>query len=259
MDTTFNGEVDFHGVGAVASGVPQGGVIAAGKPVTMSFTVHNSSQGIESYFLDPRLDQYVTMPLASTTPSVNLTLPLSSVTSVPQWIVPTRTSQVSIAATSTAPVQFDSSPFNGEPDVGSTAVGNNAFASYQAPQLGGSITQGDWDVVPQPSGAFGGTSGTGNSTATVSMTAVSQAFNVDAVSNTGDLWQLGVNPNAAFTPVVVQPGGEATLTLTVTPSQAAGSAVSGVVYLDDSTALSNNGPAPTGDELAAFPYHYTVQ
>ncbi|WP_370375720.1 S8 family serine peptidase [Catenulispora sp. GAS73] len=259
LDTTFDGEVDFHGVGAVAGGVPQGGVIAAGKPVTMSFTVHNSSQGIESYFLDPRLDQYVTMPLASTTPSANLTLPLSSVAPVPQWIVPTRTSQLSTAVTSTAPVQFDSSPFNGEPDVGSTAVGDDAFASYQAPRLGGSVTQGDWDVVPQPSGAFGGTSGTANSTATVSMTAVSQAFNADAVSNTGDLWQLGVNPNAAFTPVVVQPGGEATLTLTVTPSQAAGSAVSGVVYLDDSKALSNNGPSPTGDELAAFPYHYTVK
>ncbi|WP_370350624.1 hypothetical protein [Catenulispora sp. EB89] len=259
LDTTLHGEVDFHGVGAVAGGVPQGGVAARGKPVTMSFTVHNSSQGIESYFLDPRLDQSVTMPLASTTPSANLTLPLSGVAPVPQWIVPTRTSQVSMSVTSTAPVQFDSSPFNGEPDVGSTAVGDDAFASYQAPRLGGSVTQGDWDVVPQPSGAFGGTSGTATSTATVSMTAVSQAFNGDAVSNTGDLWQLGVNPNAAFTPVVVQPGGDATLTLTVTPSQVAGSAVSGVVYLDDATALSNNGPSPTGDELAAFPYHYTVQ
>jgi hypothetical protein len=262
LDTTFTGEVDLHGVGAASTGVPRGGVLARNKPVTMSFTVHNTSQGIESYFLDPRLDQYVTMPLASTTPTANLTLPLASTNPEPQWIVPTRTSQVSMAAISTGPVQFDSSPFNGEPDVGSTAVGNDAFASYSAPHAGSStssITQGDWDIVPQPTGPFGSTTGAASSRASLSMTAVSQAFNADAVSGTGDLWQLGVNPNAAFTPVIVQPGGQATLTLTLTPSQVSGAAVSGVVYLDDSSALSNNGMSPTGDELAAFPYHYTVQ
>ncbi|WP_194924921.1 hypothetical protein [Catenulispora pinisilvae] len=259
LDTPFTGEVDFHGLGATATGVPQGGVIAHGKPVTMSFTIHNTSRGTESYFLDPRLDQYVTMPLTSATPTANLTLPLAGTTPAPQWIVPTQTSQLSMAAVSTAPIQFDSSPFNGDPDVGSTAAGNNAFASYQPPQAGESVTQGDWDLIPQPSGAFGGTTGTANSTATLSMTAVSQAFNADAVSGTGDLWQAGVNPSAAFTPVIVQPGGQATLTLTVTPSQVPGTAVSGVVYVDDSSALSNNGPSPTGDELAAFPYHYTVQ
>ena len=40
--------------------------------------------------------------------------------------------------------------------------------------------------------------------------------------------------------------------------RSAGTPVAGVLYLDDSSSLSNNGYTPTGDELAAFPYRYTV-
>jgi len=56
-----------------------------------------------------------------------------------------------------------------------------------------------------------------------------------------------------------QLGASATLTLTITPGNNSGTPVSGVIYLDDSSSLSNNGSSPTADELAAFPYHYTVQ
>jgi hypothetical protein len=254
LDTPLYGQVSFAPNAATAKGVPQGGVLASGKPVTVKVTVHNGSQGIESYFLDPRLNQYVTTPLVSITPTGDLTLPLTYEDAEPQWIVPTQTEQLGAAVTSTAPVQFDTSPYNGEPDIGSTAVGDDAYASYAAPD----ITQGDWDIVPQPTGPFGATSAAPSSTASLSITAVTQAFNTDATSASGDLWETGVDASAAFSPVVVQPGASATLTLTLTPSAAAGTPVSGVLYLDDYSALSNNGYSPTGDELAAFPYHYTV-
>ena len=254
LDTPLYGKVSFAPTAATAKGVPQGGVLTRGKPVTVSVTVHNKSQGIESYFLDPRLSQYVTTPLVSTTPTSDLTLPLTYSNAEPQWIVPTQTMQLGMAITSTAPVQFDSSPYNGEPDVGSTAVGDDAYASYSAPE----ITQGDWDIVPQPTGPFGSSGAAPSSTASLSMTAVTQAFNTDATSASGDLWETGVNASATFAPVVVQPGGSATLTLTITPSAVSGTPVSGVIYLDDSSSLSNNGASPTGDELAAFPYRYTV-
>ncbi len=255
LDTPLYGQVSFAPIAATAKGIPSGGVLAPGKAKTVSVTVHNTSQGIESYFLDPRLNQYVTTPLISTTPTTDLTLPLTYANDAePQWIVPTQTKQLGMAVTSTAPVQFDSSPYNGEPDVGSTAVGNDAYASYAAPD----ISQGDWDIVPQPSGAFGPSAGTPASTASLSMTAVTQAFNTDATSASGDFWATAVNSTAAFAPVIVQPGASATLTLTITPSGVSGTPVSGVLYLDDYSALSNNGPSPTGDELAAFPYHYTV-
>jgi hypothetical protein len=215
--------------------------------------VHNDSTAVESYFLDARLDQQATVPLSSFTPSGDLTLPLGATAPEPQWIVPTQTEQLGMAVTSTAPVQFDTSPYNGEPDVGSTAVGDDAYASYAAPD----ITQGDWDIVPQPAGAFGAGAAP-SSVATLGLTATTPAFDASASSPSGDLWELGLNPTATFSPVVVQPGHSATLYLDITPSGPAGSTVSGNIYVDDSTSLSQDGYTPTGDQLVALPYHYTV-
>jgi hypothetical protein len=254
LDTQLTGRVSFAPVGATAAGVPQGSTLTRGKSTTVTVTVHNTSQGVESYFLDPRLNKDVTVQLASIVPTTGLTLPLSYNTAEPQWIVPTQTSALGMAVTSTAPVRFDTSPYNGEPDLGSTSTGDDAYAAYSAPF----VTQGDWDIVPQPTGPFGPTSAAPNSTASLFMTAVTQGFNADAASASGDLWELGVNASAAFSPVVVQPGGTATLTLTITPAERPGTVVSGNIYLDDSSSLSNNGYSPTGGELAAFPYRYTV-
>jgi hypothetical protein len=254
LDTPLTGRVSFAPIQAAAAGVPQGSTLTRGKTATVTVTVHNASQGIESYFLDPRLSKDVTVQLASLVPTANLTLPLSYSNAEPQWLVPTQTSALAMAVTSTAPVQFDTSPYNGEPDLGSVAVGDDAYAAYAAPF----VTQGDWDIVPQPTGPFGSTSAAPSSTASLYMAAVTQGFNADATSASGDLWEQGVNSSAAFAPVVVQPGGTATLTLTLTPTGQPGTSVSGDIYLDDASLLSNNGYSPTGDELAAFPYRYTV-
>ena len=254
LDTRLTGEVSFAPIHATASGVPHGSTLTRGKASTVTVTVHNTSSGIESYFLDPRLNKEVTVQLASIVPTADLTLPLSYSFAEPQWIVPTQTSALGMAVTSTAPVRFDTSPYNGEPDLGSVAVGDDAYAAYAAPF----VTQGDWDIVPQPTGAFGSTSAAPESTASLYMAAVTQGFNADAASPSGDLWEQAVNASAAFDPVLVQPGGSATLTLTLTPAGAPGTVVSGEIYLDDSSSLSNNGYSPTGDELAAFPYRYTV-
>jgi hypothetical protein len=58
--------------------------------------------------------------------------------------------------------------------------------------------------------------------------------------------------------VIVQPGQTTTLYAVITPAATAGSVVRGVLYLDDSSALSNDGPSPSGDQLAAIPYAYRV-
>jgi hypothetical protein len=254
LDTQLTGKVSFAPIAVTAAGIPHGSTLTRGEASTVTVTVHNASSGIESYFLDPRLNKEVTVQLASVDPTADLTLPLSYSLAEPQWIVPTQTSALGMAVTSTAPVQFDTSPYNGEPDLGSVAVGDDAYASYAAPF----VTQGDWAIVPQPTGPFGSSSAAPNSTASLYMAAVTQGFNTDAASPSGDLWEQAVNPSAAFDPVLVQPGGTATLTLTLTPTATPGTVVSGDIYLDDSSSLSNNGYSPTGDELAAFPYRYTV-
>ena len=254
LTTPLTGKVDFAPITVKATGVPTSGVLKAGTPQKVAVTVHNDSAGVESYFLDARLAQQTQVTLASFTPSANLTLPLSYSNADPQWLVPTQTTALTASAVSTAPVMFDAAPYNGEPDLASTAVGNNAFVSYSAAE----VTQGDWNLIPQPSGAFGPSAGTPASTVTLGLSVTTRAFDPNASSPSGDLWLTGVNPNAAFAPVVVQPGKSATLYLTITPSGPVGSTVTGTIYLDDDSALSENGPSPTGDELVALPYHYTV-
>jgi hypothetical protein len=253
LTTPLYGKVSFAPITAATTGVPTGGTLPTSKPHAVSVTVRNNSAGVESYFLDARLAQQVTVPLAPLASTTDLTLPLNFNEALPEWIVPTQTSQVTAGVTSTAPVEFDFDPYNGEPDIGSTAIGDDAYAQYSAAQ----VTQGLWDLLPQPTGPFGaGPAPT--STASVAMSATLQAFDPNATSPSGDLWLLGVDSQAAFAPVVVQPGQSTTLYLTLTPSGTAGSTVTGTIYLDDSSSLSNNGYSPTGDELAAIPYHYTV-
>lgn len=69
-----------------------------------------------------------------------------------------------------------------------------------------------------------------------------------------------------FTPIVVNPGKSVTIPVTITPSGASGTTVTGTLYLDDSwvvpnivtiNALSANGPERS--EVAAFPYSYTIK
>ncbi|QMU78105.1 S8 family serine peptidase [Streptacidiphilus sp. PB12-B1b] len=253
QSTRLDGTVGFAPVTARANGVPTGGVLPVGSSHQVRVTVRNDSTAVESYFLDARLDQQATLPLSSFTPSSKLTLPLSVSAPEPQWIVPTGTTQLVATADSTAPVMFDFSPATGEPDLGSTADGDNAYGSYAAPDL----TQGDWDIVPQPTGALGA-GPAASSVASLGLTATTPAFDPSAVSPSGDLWELGLNPAATFSPVVVQPGHSATLYLDITPSGPAGSTVSGHIYVDDTSSYSQDGYTPTGDQLVALPYHYTV-
>ena len=168
---------------------------------------------------------------------------------LPQWIVPTNTTNLVATASSTAPIMFDTSPFNGEPDLGSVPSGNTASAQLTAQD----ITPGDWQITPQSVGA-GGANGVPSSTASLGLTVTTKAFDPAASSPNGDIWQS----QNGFTPVIVQPGQSTTLYLTITPNAPSGSLVSGTLYLDDSSQVTQYGTSPSGDQLAALPYTYTV-
>jgi hypothetical protein len=86
------------------------------------------------------------------------------------------------------------------------------------------------------------------------MTVTTAAFDQTAQSPSGDLWRS----TTGFSPVIVQPGQSTTLYLTITPNAPAGTLVSGTLYLDDSSAVSQYGLSPSGNQLVGLPYHYTV-
>jgi hypothetical protein len=95
----------------------------------------------------------------------------------------------------------------------------------------------------------------------MSLTATTKAFDAAVTSSTGDLWSVSVDGLAAFgafSPVNINPGQTVVIPVTITPSGASGTVVSGNLYV---SALVGNVPPygqTTGDELAAIPYTYTI-
>jgi len=257
VDQPFTVSVNDTPVTASAHGLPAGGSLTAGTPVTASVRVKNNGSVPEAYFLDPRLNNQVTLNLAAQSAS-SLTLPdIDGV--VPQFLVPSHTTSIKATVSSSAPLFFDITYPYGDPDVIST-TGKTATASYSAADVG----PGEWTVTPFLTGPTG-KNPANDVNANVSMTATTAGFDPAVSSPTGDLWLGSTNASATFTPYVVNPGQSVTIPVTITPSGTAGSTVSGTLYLADSSFISPDlnfddqpGFTPEGSDVAAFPYSYTI-
>ncbi len=257
----YTGDIVFNQTHASAAGLPDSAAtkLAAGTPVTVPVTIKNNGDAPEDFFIDPRLNTNATVALAPFGGSSDtVTLPMTD--GFPLWVVPTQTSSVSVTQTASLPAMFDYQPVAGDPDIASEPSGSGPLCSTSesssyAP-AGGRVTAGVWDGGPTECGPYGAAAPAG--TATISMDAVTKAFDTSVTSPTGDLWQVSVNPAVAFAPITINPGQSATVNVTITPSAAAGSVVSGKLYVDDIA----EGVPPygqlAGSELFAIPYEYTV-
>jgi hypothetical protein len=251
--------------------------LAAGVPVNVPVTIKNTGTQPLTYFADGRLSTVGTIPLAEL--SGNATTPLPVPAGItPFWLVPTETQQLTLSAVADQPVNADFFYLSGEPDQYSAAVGNGATVVVNAAQ----VSPGIWETDIGQTGPFSGPAPAG--TVTVSASAQGNLFDPAISSTTGDIWQEGVDPSAdpqmtaqivagqrnlnavrngagpsdtpppATGPVLLAPGQSTTITVTITPSAPSGSVVSGTLYIDDFNSFTDG-----GDELAAFPYTYTVQ
>ena len=264
LSDPFTGNIVFNAVRASASGLPDSAstTLAAGTPVTVPVTITNNGAAPEEFFIDGRArtrTQSITLSPQFGT-SDTLALPLVGNPAI--WFVPSETSSVSVTQTSSLPGMFDTSPFPGDPDLASAASGPGPLCatteSLSYSPSGSTVTAGLWSGVPSECGPYPGPAPAG--TATISMTAQTKAFDPAVTSDTGDVWLAATNPAASFSPLVIKPGQTATIDVTITPSAAKGTVVTGVLYVDD---LVSNVPPPafsqlSGDELAALPYQYTV-
>ena len=261
LSDPYTGNIAFNPVAVSAAGLPDSAstTLAAGTPITVPVSITNNGAAPEGFFIDPRLGstQSITLP-ATDGSSGTVSLPMTG--AFPTWFVPTQTSSLSVTQTSSLPGMFDFSPFSGDPDITSASSGpgplcSTAESASYSPS-GGTVTAGLWDAGPSECGPYSAMAPAG--TATISMTAQTKAFDPAVTSAPGDLWLLATNPSASFSPVTVNPGQTVTINVTITPSAASGSVVSGDLYVDDYA----SGVAPydqlSGDELAAIPYEYTV-
>ena len=91
------------------------------------------------------------------------------------------------------------------------------------------------------------------------MTATTQGFDPTVTSTTHDLWESAIRAKAAeVKPVVVQPGKTGLITVHITPTGAAGSTVTGTLYVDSLASFTVFGISPNANDVAALPYTYKI-
>jgi Peptidase inhibitor I9 len=217
----------------------------------LTIQVTNTGTAPEAYFVDPRTRSQATYNLVSVT-SPDSQAPLTFEDNIPQYLVPSETTSITAEATTdgTEPIQFDMSTPAGDPDVGS---GQGLDVSATA--TGSPLTPGEWSVAPTVVGPFSSPATTENTH--TSMTATTQAFDPAATSDTGDLWQLAIGGPFTITPVVVQPGGTATIKVKIAPTGFP-RIVSNVLYLDDDSLALFGSLVPNANTVAVIPYSYVV-
>ena len=263
LSSPFQVSVNQQAVPASGGGLPNAAStqLTAGQPQTYQVTVKNTGTAPEMFFPDARLPGSAPFTLGAISGATD-NLPDND--NVPVYLVPTNSTQFQAQATTTGstPLLFESQFVGGDPDLAST-VGTTASLSFADNPL----ATGEWDVLPVEYGTFGAT-GPPSESVTTSASVVTSPFDAAVSSPTGDLESDSANPATSldsFQPITVAPGQTATIPVTITPSGASGTKVTGTLYLDDvayfefgsiQDALVNY---PQADEVAALPYQYTIK
>ena len=263
LSSPFQVSVNQQAVPASGGGLPNAASkqLAAGQPQTYQVTVKNTGTAPETFFGDARLPGSTPFTLGAISGATD-NLPEND--NVPVYLVPTNSTQFQAQATTTGstPLLFESQFVGGDPDVAST-IGTTASLSF----TDNPVATGEWDVLPVEYGTFG-TTGPPSESVTTSASVVTSPFDPAVSSPTGDLESDSANPATSldsFQPITVAPGQTATIPVTITPSGASGTKVTGTLYLDDvayfefgsiQDALVNY---PQADEVAALPYQYTIK
>jgi hypothetical protein len=261
LSQPFTGKIGFDTVD-VRANLPSGAMLAAGQPVTVPVTVHNTGTAPEDVFTDARLDTVQPVSLAALEPTT-LPLPMPADAPSPAWLVPSETSGMVVTAKASLPVSFDFGSNAGDPDLPSFVNGTTAVGA----DLGRPLASGVWSANPGELGR-GGANGSPAGTVSLSAVALTKGFDSSVSSTASDLWANSVALSNSLHLVTVQPGQSVTIPVTITPSGPKGSTVRGTLYVDDlvvgSSAVLNTAfadPAdtePNGDELTGLPYSYRV-
>jgi Peptidase inhibitor I9 len=256
LSEPFTGAISFTQPAVTSKGLPDSAstVLTGGQPATATITVTNTGNIAKDYFADPRLNGQAQLTVLGTTvvggssytdTQLSVAEPLSGSVN-PHWLIPTDTSKLTITADSTLPITFDINSDNNDPEELGVPSGDNSVATATATEL----APGQEWAAPEPTGPF---SAAVSGTTKMVAVATANPFDSAITSSTGDAWQLTVNASAPYTPLTLAPGQSGTITITITPTAAKGTVVSGFIAVDTYNKATNS-----GDEIINIPYTYTV-
>lgn len=272
VNEPYTGTIAFNSVVASSSGVPDSAavVLPQGSGAPASITVTNTGKTTKSYILDSRLNTMTDYTLNGVDSGG---LPVGAFT----YFVPPKTSRMVVQGlnlTNSSPISLETFNVTGgpngtafSPDLYATGPSNYQKIDYSANEVTSGVWQAVVDNLNCP--AVCDTSGAESDELIAQADAVTQTFDTDITSDTGDFWQntAGVNPLFEYTPLILAPGQSGTINLTITPSQPGGTEVSGHIYLDTIQFIPPGCNAASclffttgsgGDQVASFPYDYTV-
>jgi hypothetical protein len=253
----YHGDVRFNAGGVSGAGIPNGRKIKSGQSLTVPVRITNTGVAPEDYFIDARSNTVQNMLLAPLGGVDTVSLPA---TTTPAWLVPSETSAVRVAQSSSVPAMFDTGPNPGDPDLASANLGPGPLCSTTASVFydppGATVTPGVWFAGPSECGPYAAAAPAG--TATDAMLAQTKTFDATVTSTTGDVWAQAVDPSAGNSPITIQPGHSAEVDVTFTPSGGVGSIDEGNLYVDVVTDDIPPYHQFSSSEVAAIPYSYRV-
>ena len=104
-----------------------------------------------------------------------------------------------------------------------------------------------------------GPEGAPTADAQVNLSGKTLGFDTDVTSSTGDFWAATTDPQAdTGTPVTIQPGQSATITVNITPTGKKGATVNGSLFIYTTPSFAYATFNTTGDVLAQIPYSYKI-
>jgi subtilisin family serine protease len=263
VNSPFTVNLNVNPAQVAASGLPDSASdhLAAGHTVTVNVQVTNPTSVPEEYFVDARRSGEVSLSLPDQIGPFAFDVPDYG-GFAPAYLVPSLTTRLSASVATAKPNYFDLAWGFGDPDLESTA-GKTSTLTY-APGAN-EIPAGDWSLSPSLAGVSGKKA---DKEENVKATLIARTPPIDPTIDapTGDLWKASTNINYAFTPFLVLPGGTTTIPVTITPKGAAGTHVTGVLYLSDvsfnlgflSQTQQLIDALPSASNVAAFPYSYTI-
>jgi len=246
----FTGAISFKAPPVSSSGVPHAAstIVSAGHPVTATIRVTNTGTVRKDFFADARLSHRTPEQLlGSDVNDVPLPLPLSA---QPNWLVPTGTNNLTVAAQGTVPVTMDIQALNGDPDRLGMSSGNTSVATLTDPE----VAPGFFFGLPDPTGPFPPSGVAPGSTVNLAAVANTFPFDPGASASSGDVWAQSVDATAPYTPISLAPGQSGTIAVTFTPTAASGSVVRGFIAVD-----TFNLASLSGDEITTIPYTYRAR
>ena len=262
LSQDFTGTIGFDQSQVQATGLPQSNrtVLPQGSSTTAQVTVTNTGIAPINVQVDPRTDKLQQTQLVSPFGAETFQLPSHN---APTYLVPPSTTGLTMTAVSSVPAIGElltgTQGISALGDLTAAQDGSTVSVATVKEKQQGTVQTGVWFTDVNEVG-YVGPEGAPTADSQVNLSARTLGFDSSVTSSTGDFWNVAVDPNAADfgTPVTIQPGQSATITVTITPTEKKGTTVSGLLNIYTPPSFGYATFNTTGDLLAQLPYTYKV-